>query len=189
MIRAAALASVLAIAAQAAHAEPVFDAFTSICVKNAADGAASLAAADAAGWMPIPAPMMQNFSKLGFDNPDGRIKTDAAGLYIVLVGSSSRPIEGLSVSMRVCAVATTAAAAGAALNDEMAAWAAVPSEPRLSHGSQVAYAFTEEGGVHRVLQDPTGAEAKALLASGRANFAFVRSDPKMAMVAFAVPKM
>lgn len=190
MLRAGLVAVSLGLAAaSAARAEPLFDAYQSLCVKTAAEPPKTLAAADAAGWMAVPAPLLQQLSKAAaVDGADGRMKSDAAGIGLVLVGHKALPIGGANVDVRICAVATTSPVADA-LKDELAAWAAVPSEPALSGADRTGYEFTDVGGVHAVISKPSDDQARALLRSGHVELAFVQVSKGLTLLAFAVPSM
>jgi hypothetical protein len=192
MLKAVVMGLGLAAMATAANADPLFDAFQSLCVKQAGDGQATLQAAEAASWQVVPDAMKQQLGG-GFklQNFDARMKSDAAGLSFVLVGNQALPLGGQKVSVKLCAVATTAAT-GEASTKALADWAAVPSTPELGSDGQ-GFAFTEEPTGHKLLEkpkDPNDPEVRALLGSGKVRMAFSRAAPNMTVLAYAVvPKI
>jgi len=179
-------------AATAAQADPLFDAFQSLCVKEAGDSKASLTAAEAASWQAVPDTLKQQIGGgLKLQDFDARMKTDAAGISFVIVGGQSLPLGDQLVPVHLCAVATTAAA-GDAPKEALAAWAAVPSNP--APGSDgVGYAFSEEPTGHKVIEKPPNPQdpaLKALLASGKVRIALERSAPNLTVLTYAVvPKL
>ncbi|THD50941.1 hypothetical protein [Phenylobacterium sp.] len=190
MLKALALGLILSVAANvAARAEPLFDAYQALCVKTGAEAPATLAAADAAGWMPLPQPLLQQLSKAAaVDGADGRMKSDAAGIQLLIAGHKTMPIGPANVDVRFCAVATTAAVADA-LKSQLAAWAAVPPEPGLSATDRTGYAFTDAHGVHTVLTKPNDDQALALLRTGHVTMAFIQESKGLNLLAFAVPSI
>lgn len=190
MLKAAALALALSgLAASAACAEPLFDAYQLLCVRTAAQPDAVLTAADGAGWQPIPDGMLQQLgSGIAIQSAQGRMKSTGAGLILMVVGAKELPLGGVTANMRFCAVATTGAV-GADLASEFGAWAAVPPEPALSAAGRNGYVFTDNGGAHAVVSKPGDAEAKALLSTGRANVAVIQEGKGLNLLAFAVPTM
>ena len=189
-LRAAVLALALSgLAASAACAEPLFDAYQALCVKTAAQPDAVLAAADGAGWQPIPDAMLQQLgSGIAVQSAQGRMKSDSAGLTLMVVGHKELPLGGMTANMRFCAVATTSPV-DASLAGDFAAWAAVPAEPGLSAAGRNGYVFTDNGGAHAVVAKPGDSEAKDLLRSGRANVAVIQEGKGLNLLAFAVPTM
>jgi hypothetical protein len=184
---------VLALAAgTAAKADPLFDAFQSLCLKEAGDSRASLSAAEAASWQPVPDALKQQIGG-GFklQEFDARMKSDAAGMSFVIVGGQSLPLGEQKVPVHLCAVATTAAA-GDAPKQALAAWAAVPSNPAFG-ADGMGYAFSDEPAGHKAIEKPENPQdpaLKALLASGKVRFAFERSAPSLTVLAYAVvPKL
>lgn len=190
MLRALALAlGLTGLAASAVRAEPLFDAYQALCVKSGADVSPALAAADASGWSPVPQVLLQQLGGgAGVENAQGRMKSDAAGLSVVIVGHKPLPISGETVDMRFCAVAGTAPVSEA-LKSQLSAWTAVPADPALSATGRTGYIFTDDAGVHTVVSKPEDAQAKALLRSGRVRLAFIQEGKGMTLLAFAVPTM
>ena len=177
------------LAASAARAEPLFDAYQALCVKTAAQPEAVIAAADGAGWQPIPDAMLQQLgSGIAVQSAQGRMKSTDKGLTLMVVGHKDLPLGGVTANMRFCAVATTGAV-DPGLGGQFAAWAAVPAEPALSAAGRNGYVFTDNGGAHTVVSKPGDSEAKDLLRSGRANVAVIQEGKGLNLLAFAVPTM
>jgi hypothetical protein len=193
MLKAGLLALALSAAAGAsAQAAPLFDAYQGLCLKTDADAAASLAAASAAGWTPIPAAMLAQLGAgAGIEKADGRMRSSAAGLDFMLVGAKTMPIGGLSLAVRFCAVATTGApATPTELSIALAGWAKIPATPAVSKNGQIGYVFLDEGGAHKPISTPGDeAAAKAMLQSGHLRFAFVQEGPALNLLAYAVPSL
>ena len=190
MLKAAALALGLGgFAVSAAQAGPLFDTYQGLCVKTGAAPAAVLSAADAGGWMAIPDAMLLQLSAASkVDGAQGRMKSDSAGLSIVIVGHKAMPVGEDTVNLRFCGVAAMAGG-GEPSGAELATWAAVPASPELSKAGATGYAFTSQGGVHTAVSNPNDAQAKALLKSGRVNMAFSQEGKGLTLLAFAVPTM
>jgi hypothetical protein len=129
-------ASMMTLLAGTACAQPMdsFDAFQKICVANRAAPEAALAAADGAGWMPIPA-MLMNGMHANISDPQGRMRTDAKSMQILLVGASSDNVGGLGnlgLKMTICGFAVMDGSPQLPpdwshdLENKLAAFAAVP---------------------------------------------------------------
>jgi|GEM_PF-1465740 len=192
MLKAGLLALALSAAAASAEAAPLFDAYQGFCLKTDADAAGGLAAADAAGWMPIPVALLRQLGdSSGVDNAEGRMRSSAAGLDFVLVGAKKMPIGPMMLNVRFCAVATTAAASSpAAFSAALASWAATPASPLMSKNGQTGYAFLDEGGTHKpvtVIGDLSSAQA--MIQSGHLRFAFVQEGGAVNLLAYAVPTL
>jgi hypothetical protein len=190
MLKAAILALGLSgLAVSAAQAGPLFDSYQGLCVKTDAVPAAVLSTADAGGWMAIPDAMLLQLSTASkVDGAQGRMKSDSAGLSIVIVGHKAMPMGDDTLNVRFCAVAAMAGG-GEAAGAELATWAAVPASPDLSKAGATGYAFTSHGGTHAAVTNPNDAQAKALLKSGRVNMAFSQEGKGLTLLAFAVPTM
>jgi hypothetical protein len=190
MLKAALLALALGAAAAGAQAAPLFDAYQGFCLKMDGDAAGGLAAATAAGWAPIPAAMLQQLSgAAGVANADGRMRSSTAGLDFLLIGDKKMPVGAMTMNVRFCAVATTAAlGAPGELSTALAGWAAMPPNPLLSKNGQTGYAFMDEGGAHKPINPPGDtASAQAMLQSGHLRIAFVQEGSAINLLAYAVP--
>ena len=179
-----------AAASSAAHAGPLFDSFQTVCAKTDAAPAAAMAATDAAGgWMPLPDALLQQLSaSLGVDGGQGRLKSDAGGLSVVIVGHKKMPAGGTSIDVRFCAVGA-AAATNEPVGDELAAWAAVPAAPGMAGEGRTGYFFSDNDGVHAALSDPNSPQSLALIRSGRAKIAMSQAAKSMTLLAYAVPTL
>jgi hypothetical protein len=186
MLRAAAIGLALALAAGAAQAHDLFDRYQASCVKHRAERAPALREAEAAGFKPVPASMLQNaFS--GLENVDARLLATSAGVLVLVVADQTRIISGERMKLRFCAVAQVPADPGEPLKKLVADYAGVATDARLTQGSTTAYVFTQEAGRHVAIRDPDDAEALGLIRSGRANFVLLVNEPQMTMLGFAVP--
>jgi hypothetical protein len=189
MLKPALLALALMAGSSAAAAGPLFDTYQGLCVKTAADPAAVLATADGSGWMPIPDALLQQLGAASkVEGAQGRMRSDATGVNIVMIGHKSMPVGGQTVQMRFCAVATSVTA-GEPIADELQAWAGVPSMPELGGPGRAGFAFLDQGGVHTAVTKPDDEQAKALLRSGHVSLAFSQEGKGMNLLAFAVPTM
>ena len=191
MLRVGVLALAIAATSASVEAQPLFDDFQAMCLKT--DGAAqeALAAADAAGWMPIPKTMMDQLtgSMKGLEKADGRLRSDAAGLRFLIVGDTGSNIVGGDFPKgidraTICGIGVTPPETG--FENKFAAWAAVPEEPSLSKRGTHGYAFALDGGAHRALS-LDGPELLKLAEARRVRLAFVESSPQLTMVGIALP--
>jgi hypothetical protein len=186
----AALALALALTAAAAQGAPLFESYQSFCVKAAGDPAASITAASAAGWTPIPQAILQQLSgALAIDKTDGLMHSDGSGMNFMFVGLKKMPVGGLTVDVRFCAIATTSPVASGELSAPLASWAAVPANPAFGKNGQIGYVFLDEDGVHKPVANPGDDTAKAMVHAGRMRLAFVQESPGVNLLAFAVPSI
>ena len=189
-LKAAAIALAAALAAATpAAAEPLFATFERLCIATAAQPQASLAAADAEGWMPLPKRLMQD---LGggeeFKLQDGRMKSDAEGLFFMIQGGGARRIGWDKLDIRMCAIGAMPGDA-AQLRQAAAEWVGVEANEQLSDGDEIAYVFENTGAGHRSISDPDDAQTKRLLKAGTVQMIFLKADEQMVLVAFGVPTL
>jgi len=97
------LAVPAAAAAQATAPGVLLGEVKSICVAAQGDGARALALADQSGWSPVPDALLKSMTAK-LKNGQGRMKSDAAGLQLMLVGSEVRNLGPLPVTLNLCAV-------------------------------------------------------------------------------------
>ncbi|HEX2559928.1 hypothetical protein [Phenylobacterium sp.] len=189
-LKAAAIALAAALAAATpAAAEPLFATFERLCVATAADGKASLAAADAEGWMPLPKTLMDSLNTSeDFKLEDGRLKTGADGMFFMMYGGGERRIGWDKLNIRMCAIGAMPGDA-AALRKAAADWTGIAPNDRLSEGDDIAYVFEETGAGRRAVHDPDDAQTKRLLKAGKIKLIFLRADPQMVLVAYGVPSL
>jgi len=190
MLKTGLLALALATAGGTASADPLFDVYRSACVKTDGDGVAAMAAATANGFSPMPKAMLDPLSQAsGIDNAEGRMRSDEKGLSFIVVGSKQFPVASGSMSMRFCAVVTTANIASDGPLHELAAWAATP--PLSEGGDQgiTAYAFLKNGDAHETLAGVTPGALQSAAATGRMRLAFFQARDATNMLAYAVPTL
>jgi len=167
-----------------ARADEMFDAFRQMCVSTHADEAQAIAAADRAGWMPIPQAMLDKFPKGNFDQPQGRMRSTNAGLSMLIVGSGKLPLPS-DVKGRICAVASMPGDA-AALEQQVSELAGVPKDKTTLTGGQTLYVWREENGAHIQVMRETP-DLKSLVESGAVSFLMALSNEKRSMVMLVVP--
>lgn len=158
----------LALSAQftSAHAAPVteFDDFRSICIAAEGNRSMALAAADQAGWMPIPDEMFRKIiGPMALGEADGRVRSSKSGLSFLIVGAKAIgpfPAEA-------CMIATQGADPDA-LKAQASAFADAPPIPALSVEGRLAFAWRDVGGhrealsesaLERMRQPPAGLKA------------------------------
>lgn len=183
-----ALAAAVAVATPAA-AEPLFTTFERLCIATAADSTASLAAADAEGWMPLPRSLMDSLDQNeDFELQDGRMKSDREGLLFMMHGGGARRIGWDKLNIRMCALGAMPGDA-AQLRQAAAEWAGVEPNAKLSDDDDIAYVFEDTVAGHRAISDPDDARAKQLLKAGKVKMIFLKADEEMVLVAFGVPTL
>jgi hypothetical protein len=175
-MRRLALLSVAAVTlfAGAAQADEAFDSFRNFCVATRAAAPSALAAADAAGWSPVPAEQLSQQS--GMQNPNGRMKAAGSGALILLTADANPSQMGPS---HMCMVGVVPAGASD-LAGQLAAFAAVPKQTNadLPEGF---YAWRDENGGHANVQGGTP-DYTAQFKNGTAMVAAIRSLPQMTMI-------
>ena len=174
-MRGLALLSVAAVTlfAGTAQADEAFDSFRNFCVAGRAASAPALAAADAAGWSPVPA---EQLAQPGMQNANGRMKAAGGGALVLITASAAPPQLGAS---RMCIIATVPAGSSD-LAGQLAAFAAVPRQANadLPEGF---YAWRDENGGHANVQGGTP-DYVSQFKSGAAMVAAIRSLPQMTMI-------
>jgi hypothetical protein len=167
--------SAVALMGGAARADEAFDAFRNFCVVNHGAAASALAAADAAGWSPVPPQLLAQ--QAGLQNADGRMKAKAAGAgSILLTAGGSVPQLG---PVRMCLVGVVPAGSSD-LEGQLAAFAGVPKQVNADM-PQGFYVWRDDNGRHIPLEQGT-AEYRAQFASGTALIATIQSQPQMSMI-------
>ncbi len=190
MLKAGVLVLAIAAAAASAQAAPLSDDFQVICAKTAADPKAALAAADAAGWMPIPQAMIGQLASgmKALGQLDGRLRSDASGLrFMVVAEGKALPGSALPLGIDRAVVCMTASAPpDASVDAQVTAWAGVPASSVISNDKMRGYIFSLDGEEHRAV-DPKGPDLAKLAEQRLVRIVFVQSDSKITMVGLAVP--
>ena len=188
---AAGLAAMAALAAAAeARAQGLFDTFQDLCVKTGANDAQAIAAAERQGWTEAPAALVNEFSKLGLTDLDGRVKMENRKLKMVIAGRGAPVISGDKIGLKVCAVGDKGADL-ASLQKAAAEWAGTPPDPKLPSKIGQAYAFLEDGPGHtQVRADDLNTPAgKKLISAGRVSMLFVGAQGGVPLLVYAKPSM
>lgn len=177
LLFAAALATAPAAAsAQATPARVLVDAFRAICMgPSPADAAAALAAADKAGWSPVPDALLAQFAGQ-FTNAAGRLKSDSSGMQFLILGEQSRPVGGRSIRMKACGVGASTPE-GPAVEALLQAEAGVERNAALTKGGQIAWVYSDVGGRHTRLDERSEAALLAAMSAGTARFLMKQSRP------------
>ncbi|HTT97540.1 MAG TPA: hypothetical protein VMF58_05785 [Rhizomicrobium sp.] len=181
------LASAL-LAFSPAHADKALDLFRTFCADTNVDTSLAVAAADKAGWMPMPDSLLEKFNEnLHMTGAQGRMMTGADGMYMLLTTNGAVTINQLTG--RVCTVAvaaTTASPTSADFDDQISAFANVPPAPRVSNGF-VIYAW-RAGAEHSHLTVPFDEKnLKASMADGTLQILMTKHDDKMLMILMIAP--
>ncbi|MDX9997007.1 MAG: hypothetical protein WCY15_16385 [Phenylobacterium sp.] len=189
-LKAAAIALAAALtAAGPAAAEPLFATFQRLCVDTAGDATASLAAADAEGWMPLPRSLMDGLNKNeDFKLQDGRMRSDREGLSFMLHGGGSQRIGWDRLDVRMCALGALPGDA-AELRQATADWVGVEPNARLSDDDEITYVFETTDTGRRAIEDPDDAAVKRLLKAGKVRMIFLKADEEKVLVAYGVPTL
>jgi hypothetical protein len=191
MLKAAALALAIAAMSVSAEAAPLMDDFQSMCVKTDLDAKAALAAADSAGWMPIPQALLAQLtsSAMGLQKADGRLHSDAGGMHFLVVGDTAPNMVGGDFPKgidraSVCALGSAPSEAG--FEAKLADWVAVPQNPSFSKRETHGYAFFMDGDRRKPL-DPAGPDFLKLAEARRVRVVFLESSPQLTMVGIVLP--
>ena len=160
--------------ATAAQADPAFDGFRNFCVANRGAPAAVLAAADAAGWSPVPAAQL---AQPGMQNANGRIlPLPGGGAALLITATQTTPQLGAA---NICMIG--AAPAGSSdLGGQLAAFAAVPKQSS-SDLPEGLYAWRDENGRHVSVPQGTP-DYNSQFTSGASMIATTRTVPQMNLI-------
>ena len=195
-----ALTAMLVLAAgSAAHAQtppaeglPLVDAFKSLCVATVADKSAALAAADAAGWGPIPEAFLSQAAGV-MQEATGRLKVDGSGFQVLVLGEQSQAMGAQTLRIKACAV-VGAAPDPAAAEAAAAAFAGVTkSTIQVGEGASL-WAFTEGASGHTLLDPENKPGVAAAVSAGTARLVFLRplaaagAPPGLTLLGYGVPK-
>jgi hypothetical protein len=177
----------VALSVPAAYAGPSFDWFNKICVAAQADPAKALAIVDAAGWMPVPQSLMANFPKNDeFRDVQGRMRTDAGGMQLMIVGSGIFPIAP-NLVVPICGVAVIADPPES-MAEDAEAFAAVPDYKGNGKHKGKMWIWQLDNGKHRPINyGLSDAENKELLAHGDVQLLVLFAEGKMNMLLLAAP--
>jgi hypothetical protein len=165
-----------ALSATAAQADETFDSFRSFCVAGHGASATALAAADAAGWMPVPQQFIDQLPKADFQAAQGRMKTTQGGAALLLTARGSMPQVG---PVGICAIGVLPASASD-LAGQLQAFAGVPKQA-VNNLPEGFYAWREENGAH-VSVDRGTPDFRNQISSGAAVIATTRTTPQMTMI-------
>jgi hypothetical protein len=158
----------------AAQADPAFDGFRNFCVANRGAAAPALAAADAAGWAPVP---QQQLAQPGMQNADGRVLTmPGGGAAILITAIQNVPQLGPS---RMCMVGAVPGGSSD-LAGQLAAFAGVPKQTN-AELPEGFYAWRDENGGHVSIQQGTP-DYSTQFKNGAALVATTRTVPQMTMI-------
>jgi len=161
----------------AAHADETFDTFRDFCVTGRGASATALAAADAAGWTPVPGQFIDQLPKADFQAAQGRMRATAGGgASLLLTARGNMPGVG---PVGICAIGVLPASASD-LAGQLQAFAGVPKQivKNLPEGF---YAWRDENGGH-VSVDRTSPDFRTQVAGGTALVATTRTTPQMTMI-------
>ena len=167
----------------AARAEKTFDQYVKVCAATSAEAGATLAAADASGWMKMPQSLLDSFSKDGdlFHVNQGRIFSDGERMRVLLVGEGTMPIVP-GVTFRVCSVASMSDPPEA-MGEDAASFAGVPHLE-----GELMWVWREEEGRHVAIDYGLSDEKnRALLSRGDTRMQLLMTKEKMSSVLLFVP--
>lgn len=181
---AALLAGLMLTGGAQAQTDPLADVRT-FCVDTNADAARALAAADAAGWQPVPTAMLGE-PRPGMSNMQGRLRTSAAGFQVLITADGTQPVAGETMDMSICIVGGQGGDA-AGLGRAIAEYTGSPGERRPGQTSTL-YSFADTPAGRRALgsDDP---DAEALLRAGRMRMMFLEESAGMVMAGYGVPQI
>ncbi len=177
----------VALSVPAAYAGPSFDWFDKVCVASQADPAKALAIADAAGWMPVPQSLMAELSKKDeFRNVQGRMRSDASGLQLMIVGSGAFPIAP-NLVVPICGLGVMADPPES-MAAEAETFAAVPDYKGNGRNKGKMWIWHLDNGQHRPINyGLSDAENRELLAHGDVQLLVLFAGGKMNMLLLAAP--
>jgi hypothetical protein len=160
----------------AAHADETFDSFRDFCVAGRGASATALAAADAAGWTPVPQQFLDQLPKADFQAAQGRMRSAAGGASLLLTARGNMPGVG---PVGICAIGVLPASASD-LAGQLQAFAAVPKQV-VTNLPEGFYAWRDENGGH-VSVDRGSPDFRTQVAGGTALVATTRTTPQMTMI-------
>ena len=170
-----AILAATALSATAAQADEAFDSFRNFCIAGRGASAATLAAADAAAWQPVPQQFLGQLPQTDFKNAQGRMRSTAGGAALLLTATGNLPGVG---AVKVCAIGVVPAGTSD-LSGQLQAFTGVArqSAPNLPEGF---YVWRDVNG-SRASVDRTAPDFTAQFAGG-ALLATTRSTPQMTMI-------
>lgn len=179
----AAAALLFLLSSAPACADETFDLFQRFCVDTGAHGDTALAAADKAGWMPMPQAMLEKlYTELGAKTAQARILSTTAGLHLLLTIDGSVPLKHLMG--RFCFVATYPSTA-AQFDQQVIDFVKVPPVPNRKDAFTI-YAWKEDGESHVAV----GFDDKSLLDAmthGNLRVLMTRRDDELAGLILMIP--
>ena len=158
----------------AAHADEAFDGFRNFCVATKGVPGPAMAAADAAGWQPVPQQLLDQQTQ--FPGAQGRVHSGLGGTLVLLTATGNLPQIGPA---RNCMIGVVPAGSSD-LAGQLQAFAAVPQQvnPNQPEGF---YVWRDDNGRH-VPVDQNAPDFNALVISGAAMIATTQSQPQMTMI-------
>lgn len=187
MIAALAAAALLQGAAPAAAGVDVFATFQALCVAHRGDLDASVTAAEAQGWQPLPTEMLKVLPA-DLKDPKARVKFSEAGITFMFTGRGQFDAEGHPVKADICMVGARPADYEG-LKTALASFVHVAPLASQSAADQIAYAWSDDASGRHALADVQSAAAADALKGRRATMAFVKAFQGGAILAYAVPTL
>jgi hypothetical protein len=174
LVLAAAMAAVLCTSAKA---QVGVDEFQQFCMATRADRALALAAADKAGWMPIPKAMMDKFPAGEFKDPDARMRSGKDAMLFLIVGHG-KPMTMPGEDLQICGVG----AAPPSADGFNPAAVEISGVEKFGDSSNGLFFWREEAGKHIRL---AVTDVKAAVEAHNFNVIVTHSTEKVAMIMFA----
>jgi hypothetical protein len=174
-------------AAVPAVADETFDSFQNFCVATNGDNAKTIAAADQAGWMPLPQTLLDQMmaaqpkNKEEINGVQARMHSSSKTIGILLLADASSMISNFKGHMCFVGAAPPSAAD---FDAAVATFAGVPAEGSFD-GGFTAYIWHVVDGHHVQVRrgDP---DIKNLFESGQITFIVTKRDEKIAGIGLVV---
>ncbi len=177
------VAAQILLGAAPAYADKTLDLYRQFCEANEGDNIKAIAAADKAGWMPMPDVLL---SKLGdalhSTGASGRILSTPDGLFMLLTSNGAITVK--RITGKFC-VAAALSVVPADFDRQVADFAGVPVTATLKEGFTVYAWRTEAGGRTPVTLDDDN--LKSFTAEGKLRFLMTKHDEKMSLVMMITP--
>lgn len=173
------LAAVIAVVlGTSAKAQVGVEEFRQLCMDHRGDRSATLVAADASGWMPVPQAMLEKFPAGVFKEPEARMRSTKEALLLLIVGHGN-PGAVPGADLQICGVATMPAVPGGFEQGG----ADLSGVEKFGDASNAFFFWREEEGKHIRIDM---SEVASAISTRKLNMLMTRQSEKMSMIVLAV---
>ena len=168
-----------------AQAATPFEEFRRMCLQTSADLTKALAIADQDGWATVPQEMVDILTmraKVRAGAP--RAQARQSGTTYLFVGSVSEAVGAIHLNM--CALIAPPDPQGRSSQD-VANWAGVPANARLSRVNRASYVFSEDASGHIPVGELEGEAITSLAKVGRLKVVSYQQDKNGELLVLVAP--